>query len=162
MWLKLRELRSEAPITNEEIHDWDRARKLTQKDYVNTEKHAVESQVEVGDQILLRNTKTNKMSPNYDASPCDVMDRNRGDITLRKTDGLEIKRNVSFVNKYQENGTSESESESVAPLQPNSSPSESWYHFNQLLASQLIAQFQCSRQLTHLMLKTSLRQTRTS
>ena len=50
-------------------------------------------------------------------------DRNRGEIILRKTDGVDIKRNVSltnFVKKYQENGTSESES--VAPLQPIASP----------------------------------------
>ena len=56
---KLPELGHEAPITNEEIRDW--ARKLTQLNYVDTEKHAVESPVEVGDQVLLRNTKTNSL-----------------------------------------------------------------------------------------------------
>ena len=71
----------------------------------------------------MRNTKTNKLSPNYDRSPCEVIDRNREEVTLRKKDGVEIKRNVSL-SKYQENGTSESESESesVAPLQPIASP----------------------------------------
>ena len=117
------ELRREAPITNEEIRDRDWARKLTQKDYVDTKRHAVESQVEVGDQVLLRNTKINKLSPNYDTSPCEVIDRNRGEVTLRKKDGVEVKRNVSFVKKYQENGTTESES--VVPLQPIANPLES-------------------------------------
>ena len=57
---KLPELGHEAPITNEEIRDW--ARKLTQLNYVDTDKHAViESPVEVGDQVLLRNTKTNSL-----------------------------------------------------------------------------------------------------
>ena len=120
---KLPELRREAPITNEEIRDRDWARKLTQKDYVDTKRHAVESQVEVGDQVLLRNTKINKLSPNYDPSPCEVIDRNRGEVTLRKKDGVEVKRNVSFVKKYQENGTTESES--VVPLQPIANPLES-------------------------------------
>ena len=36
---------------------------------------------------------------------------------------MEVKRNVSFVEKYQENATSKSES--VVPLQPIASPSES-------------------------------------
>ena len=117
------ELRREAPITNEEIRDRDWARKLTQKDYVDTKRHAVESQVEVGDQVLLRNTKINNLSPNYDPSPCEVIDRNRGEVTLRKKDGVEVKRNVSFVKKYQENGTTESES--VVPLQPIANPLES-------------------------------------
>ena len=59
MLSKLPELRREVPITNEEIRDQDLARKLTQKDYVDTKRHAVESQVEVGDQVLSRNTETN-------------------------------------------------------------------------------------------------------
>ena len=63
------------------------------------------------------------MSPNYDPSPCEVIDRNRGEVTLRKKDGVEVKRNVSFVKKYQENGTIESES--VVPLQPIANPLES-------------------------------------
>ena len=120
---KLPELRREAPITNEEIGDRDWARKLTQKDYVDTKRHAVESQVEVGDQVLLRNSKTNKLSPNCDPSPCEVIDRNRGEVTLRKKDGVEVKWNVSFVKKYQENDTTESGS--GVPLQPIASPLES-------------------------------------
>ena len=120
---KLPELRREAPITNEEIRDRDWARKLTQKDYVDTKRHAVEGQVEVGEQVLLRNTKINKLSPNYDSSPCEVIDRNRGEVTLRKKDRVEVKRNVSSVRKYQENGTTESVS--VVPLQPIASPLDS-------------------------------------
>ena len=138
---KLPELRREAPITNEEIRDRDWARKLTQKDYVDTKRHAVESQVEVGDQVLLRNTKINKLSPNYDPSPCEVIDRNRGEVTLRKKDGVEVKRNVSFVKEYQENGTTESES--VVPLQPIGNPLVSatplQANTSQLIASQPIA-----------------------
>ena len=118
---KLPELRRVALITNEEICDRDWARKLTRKDYVDTKRHEVESQVEVGDQVL-RNTKINKLSPNHDSSPCEVIDRNR-EVTLRKKDGVEVKRNVSFVRKYQENGFSESES--VVPLQPIASTLES-------------------------------------
>lgn len=60
MQSKLPELRHETPITNEEICDWEWARKLIQKDYVDTKRNAVESQVEIGDHVLLRNTKTNQ------------------------------------------------------------------------------------------------------
>ena len=48
---KFPELKREAPITNEETRDRDWARKLTQKDDVDTKRRAVESQVQVGDQI---------------------------------------------------------------------------------------------------------------
>ena len=121
MWSKLPELRREAPITNKEICHRDWAKKMTQKDNVDTKRHAVEGQVEARDYVLLRNTKTNKLSPNHDRSPCEVIDRNREEVKLMKKNGVEIKQNVSFL-KYQENSTSESESEpeseSVAPLQP--------------------------------------------
>ena len=158
---KLPELRREAPITNEEIRDRDWARKMTQKDYVDTKIHAVESQVEVGDQVLLRNTKTNKLSPNYDPGPCEVIDGNRGEVTLRKKDGVEVKRNVSFVKKYQKNDTTKSES--VVPLQPISSPLESATPL-QPITSQPIASPISVRQTVNPsspMLKTSPRPTRT-
>ena len=160
---KLPELRREAPITNEEIRDRDWARKLTQKDYVDAKKHAVESQVEVGDQVLLRNTKINKLSPTYDPSPCEVMDRSRGEVTLRKKDGVEVKRNVSFVKKYQENGTTESES--VVPLQPiTSQPIASQPIASQPIASQPVANPNTVQQTVNPsspMLKASPRPTRT-
>ena len=92
---------------------------MTPKDNVDTKRHTVEGQVVVRDYVLMRNTKTNKLSPNYNRSPCEVIDRNREEVKLRKKNGVEIKRNVSFL-KYQENDTSESES--VAPLQPIASP----------------------------------------
>ena len=42
---------------------------------------------------------------------------------LRKKDGVEVKRNVSFVTKYQEDGSSKPES--AVPIQPIASPLES-------------------------------------
>ena len=65
--------------------------------------------------------QTNNLPPNYDTSACEFIDRNRREVTLSKNDGVEIKRNVSFVEKYQENGTSEL----MLPLQPIANPFES-------------------------------------
>ena len=55
--------------------------------------------MEIGDKVLLRNSKTNKLSPNYDPNPCEVVDKKGGEVTDRSTAGDEIKRNVSFVKK---------------------------------------------------------------
>lgn len=99
---KLPDLRREAPITNEEVRDRDWSRKLSQKEYVDAKRIAVASEVEVGDKVLLKNSKTNKLSPNYDPNPCEVIDRKGGEVTIRSTAGAEFKRNVSFVKKYQE------------------------------------------------------------
>ena len=102
MRLKLPDLRREAPINNEEVRDRDWSRKLSQKEYVDAKRSAVASEVEIGDKVLLRNSKTNKLSPNYDPNPCEVVDRKGGEVIVRSTAGAEIKRNVSFVKKYPE------------------------------------------------------------
>ena len=99
---KLPDLRREEPITNKEVCDRDWSRKLSQKEYVDTKRSAVGSNVEIGDKVLLRNSKINKMSPNYDPKSCKVVDRKGGEVTVRNTACAELKRNVSFVKKYQE------------------------------------------------------------
>ena len=102
MRLKLPDLRREAPITNEEVRVRDWSRKLSQKEYDDAKRSAVAREVEIPDQVLLRNSKTNKLSPNYDPNPCEVVDRKGREVTVSSTAGVEIKRNVSFVKKYQE------------------------------------------------------------
>ena len=106
---KLPDLRREAPVTSEEVRDRDWSRKLSQKDYVDAKRRAAESQVEIGDKVLLRNTKTNKLSPNYNPNPCEVLDRRGGEVTVRNSAGVDIKRNVSFVKKYQERTSNDGE-----------------------------------------------------
>ena len=44
--------------------------------------------------VLLRNSKTNKLPPNHDPSPCEVLERKGGDVTVSSSAGAEIKRNV--------------------------------------------------------------------
>jgi len=77
---KLPDLRREALITNEKVHDCDWSRKLSQKEYVDAKRIAGASEVEIGDKFLLSNSKTDKLSPNYDPNPCKVMDRKGGEV----------------------------------------------------------------------------------
>ena len=93
---KLADLRKEAPITNEEVRDRYWSRKLLQKEYVGAKRSAVASEVEIGEKVLLRNSRTNKLSPNYDPNSCEAVDRKGREVTVRSTVGAEIKRNVSF------------------------------------------------------------------
>ena len=52
--------------------------------------------------MLLRNPMANKLSPNYNPSPCEVINRKGGEVTVRSRAGVDVKRNVSFVKRYQE------------------------------------------------------------
>jgi len=56
---------------------------LSQRDYVDTKRTAVASEVEIGDKVLLRNSKTNKLSPNYGPNPCEGVDRKGVEVTIR-------------------------------------------------------------------------------
>ena len=91
MQSKKPDLRREAPVTSEEVRDRDWSRKLSQKDYVDAKRRVVESQVEIGDKVVLRNTKTNKLSPNYNPNPCEVLDRRGGEVTVRNSTGVDKK-----------------------------------------------------------------------
>ena len=52
--------------------------------------------MEVGDLVLLRNNKINKQSPNYIPSPCEVIERYRGEVTITKKYSVETIWNVSL------------------------------------------------------------------
>ena len=74
---------------------------------------------------------------------------------------MEVKRNVSFVTKYQENGTTESES--VVPLQPIASSLESVTPLQPVTSQPTASPISVQQTVnpSSLMLKTSPRPTRT-
>lgn len=86
---KLPDLRRETPVTNEEVCNRDWSRKLSQKEYVDVRRHAAESEVEIG--VLLRNMKTNKLSLNNNPSPCEVINRKGGEVTVKSKTGVDVK-----------------------------------------------------------------------
>lgn len=69
-YLMFEDLQRETTVTNEEVCDRDWSRKLSQNEYVDARRRATD-----GDQVLLRNMKTNKLSLNYNPSPGEVIIR---------------------------------------------------------------------------------------
>ncbi|KAI8517593.1 hypothetical protein Bbelb_036100 [Branchiostoma belcheri] len=106
---KLPELPRETTLMNEEIRDRDYGRKLTAKEYADKKRKAVENNLEPGDRVLLRQEKKYKFSPNYQTSPCRVIHKNGGEVTVQDPEGKIIKRNASFVKKYAEPEINDSE-----------------------------------------------------
>ncbi|KAI8506116.1 hypothetical protein Bbelb_164690 [Branchiostoma belcheri] len=106
---KLPELPRETTLMNEEIRDRDYGRKLTAKEYADKKRKAVENNLEPGDRVLLRQEKKDKFSPNYQTSPCRVIHKNGGEVTVQDPEGKIIKRNASFVKKYAEPEINDSE-----------------------------------------------------
>ena len=75
---------------------------MTGKVYSDSKRGAVSKSFEVGDKVLLKVAKTNKLSPNFHLSPFKVVNKEREQVTVRDDSGVELKRNTSFVKKYNE------------------------------------------------------------
>ena len=100
---KLPELRRETTdVTREEVRDMDWSSKLSGKVYSASKRGVVSKSVEVGDNVLLKVAKTNKLSPNFHPSPFKVVNKEREQVTVRDDSGVERKHNTSFAKKYNE------------------------------------------------------------
>ena len=54
----------------------------------------------VGDAVLLKAEKTNKLSSNFCPSPIKVVQKTGSEVTLRNDNDVELKRNSALVKKY--------------------------------------------------------------
>ena len=50
--------------------------------------------------MLLKVDKTNKLSSNFRPDPLVVVKKEDGEVTLKSDQGIEIKRNASFIRRY--------------------------------------------------------------
>ena len=99
-----RRIRTKLPHLQEfsiedEDRDRDGGRKAKGKVYAECQKNARESEIREGDKVLLRQEKENKLSTPYKQSPFTVIQKN-GNSVLVEADGVECRRNVTYVNKY--------------------------------------------------------------
>lgn len=115
MKTKLPELRGALGVCDEETRERDWDKKLQGKEYSDKKRNAVVNEdLKVGDRVLVKNQKNDKMSPNFMLNPCKVVKREKGEITLENDEGVNYKRNVTFVKKFIE-----------PPSEPPDSPDES-------------------------------------
>jgi len=101
-----REMRSKLPELcreqqEEEVQEHDWRKKIEGKWYTDKRRNAVDSKLQAGDEVLIRCDKTNKLSPNFDPLPGKVVGiGNNGEITVEDGNGVQFKRNSTFVKKY--------------------------------------------------------------
>ena len=98
---KLPELRSDKNILDENVRDRDWNHKLTTKAYADSRRGAMLSPVLPGEEVLLKNTKTSgKLSTNFEHTRFTVEKKEGQELTVRSPDGVEYRRNSSFVKQY--------------------------------------------------------------
>ena len=106
-----REIRSKLPelkrdtveVPSEEVQserDW--SGKLKGKTYADLKRGATAKNIRVGNTVLLRADKTNKLSTNFNPAPFEVIQKTGREVTLRNKTGVELKRNTAFVKKHNE------------------------------------------------------------
>lgn len=99
MKTKLPEIRPEKSVTNEGIRDRDWQYKLKQKVYADERRGAKDDTIEVGDSVLVQTQKTDKLSSRYEVKPATITKKVGSEVTIRRSDGSELRRHTSAVKR---------------------------------------------------------------
>ena len=94
-----REIRSKLPGVEElrsasndsEVLDRDRERKQKGKDYADNLRGACESNLREGDKVLLQKPKSDKLSPSFEATPYEVVNKHGGHVEIKSPAGIHYK-----------------------------------------------------------------------
>ena len=101
-----REVRSKVPelrksgCTDSEARDKDAEMKQSTTDYADKKRRAQESDLELGDQVLLKQKKDNKLSTRFESVPYNVSGRYGSEVVVTSPEGVNYMRNVTDVKKY--------------------------------------------------------------
>ncbi|CAC5369008.1 unnamed protein product [Mytilus coruscus] len=79
-----------------EIRETDKRKKDKMKNYADTRRNAEPSDLKIGDTVLVRQHKQNKLSTPYNSNPYKIVERNGTMLTAKRDDGHMITRNSSF------------------------------------------------------------------
>ena len=101
-----RKMRSKLPqledqVFDEEVRDRDRARKEEGKEYADRRRNARESEVRVGDPVLIRQPPTDKLSAPFRSEPFQVVEKTGNSIVVQSPAGVSYRRNSTFVKKFE-------------------------------------------------------------
>ena len=114
-----RQVRCKVPMLQEDhkidlqVQDKDREMKQKVKDDADSRRGAKESNIQVGDSVLLQQQKRDKLTPQFEPEPYSVVGRHGSQIWIQSPAGVQYKRNVALTKKYQ--GESGNGSKQVEP-----------------------------------------------
>ena len=56
--------------------------------------------MKVGDEVLVKQKKTNKLSLNFEKEPYKILDKHGSQLTIQSPSGKTLKRNVTFTKPF--------------------------------------------------------------
>lgn len=92
----------EAAETNDELKDRDKIMKEKGKEYADAKRHAMQSDIVVGDEVLVkRQISSNKLATTFEPTIYKVVKRNGPDVTVENTESLtQYRRNIAHIKKF--------------------------------------------------------------
>lgn len=90
----------------QEVRDKDAEQKAKMAHYSNSKRGAKASDIEIGDRVLIRQDKANKLSTPFNPNPHIVVDKNGSSTVVESPQGVQYKRNTSHLRRYMTQETS--------------------------------------------------------
>ena len=90
-------------------------RKLREKEYADSKRHATTSDIAEGDLILLRQNRENKLSPTFEPEPYRVVEKNGNAVVIENSAGQSKMRNAGHMKKFVDPGTERGATETKLP-----------------------------------------------
>ena len=97
---KLPELRPSV-IDDESIRDEDRLKKFKGKEYADDRRRAADTEIHVGDTVLMKQPYNNKFTTRFQTKPYAVKSKTGNCVTIESPEGVQYKRNVTHIKKYE-------------------------------------------------------------
>ena len=97
---KLPQLEPSRSQSDEDVRDRDQISKQKGKEYADLKRQAKTSDINVGDAVLLKQRKQNKLTPTFESQPYTVMQKNGPELLIQSPAGVQYKRNVAHTKKY--------------------------------------------------------------
>ena len=88
------------PQRDLEVRDTDAERKGKSKLYTDNKNRAKPSDVSVGDQVLLKQDKTDKFTTTFNKTPHKIISKDGNNVVVQSPSGATYSRNTTFVKKY--------------------------------------------------------------
>lgn len=85
---------------DEETRDRDAIRKMEGKIYADNRRHAKESDIGVGDAVMLKNYESGKLEPSFKLEKYVVVKKTGSDVIVENEEGLSYRRPVAHLRKW--------------------------------------------------------------
>jgi len=87
---------------NQEVRDRDHENKAKAKLYADNKRNAQHSDIALGDTVLVKQDKQNKLTTSFNERPFTVVSKNGNSVVVQSPTGEQYSRNTTFVKKFHE------------------------------------------------------------